>query len=272
MASVRLLTQDGEKYFEVEGDGTALSPYRSVQQLSGSVAVTGTVDVASMPSIAVSVPSTIDIGTLPDVTISGVPHVIVDSLPSVAISGTPTVSISGVPHVIVDSLPNVTVSGTPNVAVTSLPAVTFSGTPNVAISGTPNVAVTSMPTVTVAALPTGTNIVGAVYDAGPKNASDRFYAAYADGSSAQFASSAPTGGQKRVLTDVVVSVSGDCFVELLEETTLTVLASAWVKGSCGFEQLVPRGKLKLATADKRLMVKTTPAAQISTTTLSYSEA
>lgn len=272
MGTVRLLTQDGEKYFEVAGSGTLLDPFRSVQEVSGSMAVTGSVTVTSMPEIPVTVPSTIDIATMPDVVVSSLPNVTVTSLPNVTIAALPNVTIAALPSVTIAAMPNVVVSGTPNVAVTSLPNVTLAGTPNVAISGTPTVNVGTMPTVSLAALPAGTNIVGAVYDAGPRTTSDRFAQAYADGSSGVFACAVPTGGQRRVFTDVVVSVNTDCYVELLEETSLTLIAGAWCKASGGFEQLVPRGKLQLPTTNRRLVVKTTPASQVVVMTLSQSEA
>lgn len=272
MASVRLLTQDGEKYFEVSGAGSILDPYRTVQEITGSTEVTGSVSIVSMPEIPVTIPSTIDIATLPDVVIASMPNVTITAMPNVVIASMPNVTIASLPSVTIASLPNVVVSGTPNVVVTSLPNVVLSGTPNVAISGTPTVNVGTMPTVAVSALPSGTNIIGAVYDAGPRTASDRFSQTYADGSAGVFGCAPPTGGQRRVFTDVVVSVNTDCYVELLEETSLTLIAGAWLKASGGFEQLVPRGKLFLPTINRRLVVKTTPASQVSVMSLSISEA
>ena len=60
-------------------------------------------------------------------------------------------------------------------------------------------------------------------------------------------------------------------VDLKEETTGTVLASIYLPAN-GSAQITPRGKLKLATADKKLQVITSAAGNIAVTAFYHSEA
>lgn len=81
----------------------------------------------------------------------------------------------------------------------------------------------------------------------------------------------PTSTQKFVVTDVTVSVDTAMRVDLKEETSGTVKASFYMPANSTY-QFTPRGKLKLDTADKRLMVRTSAAGNISVSAFGYSEA
>lgn len=83
--------------------------------------------------------------------------------------------------------------------------------------------------------------------------------------------SVPTSGQKLVITDLVVSVDTSCAVTFTEETSGTALLTLYMAANSG-GQVTPRGKLKLATSNKRLMVQTSVAAKIAVTAFYYSEA
>ena len=74
----------------------------------------------------------------------------------------------------------------------------------------------------------------------------------------------PTTGSKLVVTDIEVSVSVACIVTFSEETSGTVVAKLYMPAT-SFAQITPRGKRKLATANKRLMVRTDVASAIAVT-------
>lgn len=82
---------------------------------------------------------------------------------------------------------------------------------------------------------------------------------------------APTAGQKLVPTDVLISVDTAMRVDLKEETSGTVIASIYMAANTS-QQITFRSKVKLATADKKLMVRTSVAGNIAVTTAYFSEA
>lgn len=82
---------------------------------------------------------------------------------------------------------------------------------------------------------------------------------------------APTSGQKIVVTDILFSSDTALRLDFSCETTGTIVASVYcAAGSSG--QFTPRGKLKLATADKKLQWRASVAGNIAVTPLYYSEA
>lgn len=129
--------------------------------------------------------------------------------------------------------------------------------------------------VTLPALPTGTNAIGATKDNGPNwtsvfgVAGARFTSADQSASAASV-TDAPTAGQKLVITDILVSTGSAIRVDFKEETSGTVLASLYM-GVNDTQVWVPRGKLKLATADKKLQVQTSLIGAIAVTVGYYSE-
>ena len=132
-------------------------------------------------------------------------------------------------------------------------------------------------TVTVgAAIPAGTNAIGSTKDGGAGWTSSfgvsgaRVISADASGSDVAI-TAAPASGQKLVITDVLVSVPSALRVDLKEETSGTVLATAYLPDN-GTWQFTPRGQFKLATADKRLMIGTSAAGTVTATAFYFSEA
>lgn len=84
-------------------------------------------------------------------------------------------------------------------------------------------------------------------------------------------SDAPTASQKIVIADIVVSVDTAMRVDIKEETSGTVIFSLYMPAN-GTVQITPRGKIKLATIDKKLTVQTSASGNIAVTATYYSEA
>lgn len=84
--------------------------------------------------------------------------------------------------------------------------------------------------------------------------------------------SAPTSGQKLVITDLIISVDTACKVTLTEETSGTVVWGPHYL-TAGIHQNTTRSRFfKLATANKKLAVQTDIAAFITVDAFYYSEA
>ena len=73
-----------------------------------------------------------------------------------------------------------------------------------------------------------------------------------------------------VITSVLLSAAAAMRVDLKEETSGTVIASIFLPIN-GTYNYVPVGRLKLATANKRLMLQTSVAGTIAASALYYSE-
>lgn len=84
-------------------------------------------------------------------------------------------------------------------------------------------------------------------------------------------SDAPTTGQYLVITDIIVSVDTAMRVDFSTETTGTIHIGLYLPANSAM-QITPRAKLKLPTADKKLMVRTSAAGNITVTAGYYSEA
>ncbi len=126
--------------------------------------------------------------------------------------------------------------------------------------------------VTLPALTTGTNIIGAIKDAGANwTQSDKLISSSDASSSDVDASDAPTSGQKVVVDDIVVSVDTAMRVDFKEETSGTIRFSVYLPINGTFH-IAPRGKAKLATADKKLLCRTSASGNIRATVLWHSEA
>lgn len=84
---------------------------------------------------------------------------------------------------------------------------------------------------------------------------------------------APTSGQKLVIDDIIVSVDTAMSVTFKEETSGTIIFGPWyLPANSGPVQVTPRGKKKLATANKKLQVITSVAGNITVSTSYHSEA
>lgn len=82
---------------------------------------------------------------------------------------------------------------------------------------------------------------------------------------------APTSGQKLVIDDLIVSVDTAMSVSFKEETSGTIFATFYMPANSVLP-MTPRGRFKLATADKKLQVLTSVAGNIAVTALYHSEA
>lgn len=81
----------------------------------------------------------------------------------------------------------------------------------------------------------------------------------------------PTSGQKLVITDVIISVDTAMKATLAEETTGTKLVALYMAANSSV-QYTPRSKNKLATANKRLTLRTSVSGNVAATASYYSEA
>lgn len=93
----------------------------------------------------------------------------------------------------------------------------------------------------------------------------------ADMTTAAAVTAAPTSGQKLVIVDIVVSVDTAMNILFEEETSGTDIYKVFLPAN-GLAQITPRGKVKLATADKKLTAKASVAGNIAVTAIYYSEA
>lgn len=116
-------------------------------------------------------------------------------------------------------------------------------------------------------LPAGTNSIGGAKDNGPH------WTAVHGISSAPFTSAdqhsavasvtdAPTSGQKLVITDILMSVDTAMSVMFKCETTGAIICGPFYLPANGSLQVTPRGRWKLATADKKLQVLTSVAGNV----------
>lgn len=136
-------------------------------------------------------------------------------------------------------------------------------------------AVAAVESAVEAPTPAGTNVIGGARDAGPQwtNAFgvSGVRVTSADAQTPVAITDDPTSGQKIVLTDLVISVGADMRVDIIEETSGTVLLTFYMVAN-SMVQFTPRSKMKLSTADRQLMVDTSAAGNIAVTAFYYSEA
>lgn len=110
-----------------------------------------------------------------------------------------------------------------------------------------------------------------VSDAGPSWTSAYLHTASADATGGADVTAAPASGQKIVVDDVIVSVDTEMKVIFEEETSGTDVLVLYMP-AYATAQVTPRGKIKLATADKKLRVDTSVAGNIAITVVYHSEA
>ncbi len=80
----------------------------------------------------------------------------------------------------------------------------------------------------------------------------------------------PTSGKKLVITDIIISVDTAMRVDFTVESSATVIETIYMAANTTVN-VITRGKRKLATADKKLQVKTSVAGNISVNAFYYSE-
>lgn len=82
--------------------------------------------------------------------------------------------------------------------------------------------------------------------------------------------SAPTSGQKLVITDIIISVDTAMRVDFNTESSGTVIESIYMAANSTVN-LITRSKRKLATADKKLQVQTSASGNLRVNCFYYSE-
>jgi hypothetical protein len=125
--------------------------------------------------------------------------------------------------------------------------------------------------VDVTSIAAGSNTIGGTRDAGPAWTSAYLYTTSADASGGADLTAAPTAGQKICVDDVIISVGAALTVTLEEETSGTDVMVFYMAANSTV-QITPRGKVKLATADKKLRLDTSGAGSISVLVTYHSEA
>ena len=143
---------------------------------------------------------------------------------------------------------------------------TLTGITNALPAGTNNIG-----DVDVLSIAAGSNTIGGTTDAGIASTSVLTYTASADMTTAAAISAAPTGSQKIVVDDIIFSSDTAMWFEFEEETSGTVFAKVFVPAN-GTVMITPRGKFKLATADKKLFGDASVAGNVAITTICHSEA
>jgi len=83
---------------------------------------------------------------------------------------------------------------------------------------------------------------------------------------------APDTGEKLVIDDLWLSTAEELSFTLTEETTGTVILGPLYMAANSTQQITPRGRLKLDTADSQLMCQTSAAGAVSVLVLGHSEA
>ncbi len=108
-------------------------------------------------------------------------------------------------------------------------------------------------------------------DGGPAWTSAYPHTASADATGGADLTAAPTSGQKIVIDDIIVSVDTAMWVLFEEETSGTNILVLYMAAN-STAQITPRGRIKLATADKKLRLDTSVAGNIAVTVCYHSEA
>jgi hypothetical protein len=130
----------------------------------------------------------------------------------------------------------------------------------------------------VVALAAAANTIGAVKDAGPAWTTVWGVAGVpfnsADASGADVAvTDAPTAGQALVIDDITISTGSAIAVTLKEETSGTVVFGPFYMAANSTVTLRPKGKgRKLGVVDKKLMVRTSGAGNVTVDAGYHSEA
>jgi hypothetical protein len=123
----------------------------------------------------------------------------------------------------------------------------------------------------VDALPAGTNAIGSTKDNGPHWTVVRTYTESADMTTAAAISAAPTGGQKVIGDDILISSDTAMNFKIQMETSTNVLAKVFIPAN-GTVQITLRDALKGDAADKKLFGKASVAGNVAITCCQHSEA
>jgi hypothetical protein len=126
------------------------------------------------------------------------------------------------------------------------------------------------------AIPAGANTIGAIYDAGSGVVTSLGVAGErvvsSDASAGVNVTDAPTSGSKLVITDILIAVGSVALNVLIKEETTGKVLFDWDAQALTPYHLVTRGKLKLSTANTRVVVDTDKAGRITASVMFFSEA
>lgn len=125
--------------------------------------------------------------------------------------------------------------------------------------------------VTITSIAAGTNIIGQTLDAGDGRTCTVTYTNSGNLTTAGAVTPAPTGGEKLIIIDIVVAVAAAMFILFEIETAGTDLMVVYF-AAAGTYQITPRGKWKLATADKKLFADASISGEVNFTVITASEA
>lgn len=144
--------------------------------------------------------------------------------------------------------------------------VGIDGTPSVTISGTPSVTISSLPSLT-AQLIEGAANVGSFTDNGPawtpkKGVADAIFSAADATGATNWLTDTPSSTQKICVDDFLYSVAADATLELIEETSGTVLRRIRAKSAAGTQQITLRNGLRTLTNQKRIRVVASGVTQV----------
>jgi hypothetical protein len=256
MADVPLKVLDAdsvEAYMDTTGEGTAIDPHKTKTVVAGALPAgdnnIGNVDVETLPAVKID-------------------QATANANEVVTKSGS-VVADAAVLAKLVEVLAKLA-----DVDITTLPAIP-AGTNNIG-----DVDVATLPSVKIDQATANANEVvtksGSVSaDSGAGWATVRGVSGAAvvsaDATTATAVTDAPTGGQKIVITDIIFSSDTEMNLLFEEQDSGTDVFKVFVPAN-GAGQITPRGKCKLATADKKLTVKASAAGNIAVTVLYYSEA
>ena len=225
-----------------------------------------------MPTISVKDAggTTIYLNAASGVGTSGDPYVLQDSIPtgtnSIGTMGLDTGS-NAIGKLAANSgvdIGDVDVTSLPSLAAGSASIGTLGANSGVDIG---DVDVTSLP-----ALAAGTAAIGATKDNGPETAGTFTYTTSADMTTAASIGPAPTGSQKSVLLQAVISTDTAMQFTIQMETTAGAERQSWYLPANGSVIFVPRHPVKLGTADKRWQGLASVAGNVAISTVTTSEA
>ena len=200
-------------------------------------------------------------------------------------SGAITETNSGAIKTAVELIDNVVDGSEMQVDVVTMPTVTETNSSAIktavelldnAISGT------EMQVDVVGALPTGSNAIGklaagtaaigATKDNGPETAGTFTYTTSSDMTSVADIGPAPSGGQKSVILQAVISTDTAMQFTIQMETTAGAERQSWYLPASGSVIFVPRYPVKVGTADKKWQGIASVAGNVAISTVTTSEA
>lgn len=111
----------------------------------------------------------------------------------------------------------------------------------------------------------------ATTDGGPSWTSSYLHTASADATGTVDVTAAPTSGQKIVIDDIIVSCGAAMALTFEEETSGTDVLVLYMAANSS-AQVTPRGRIKLAAADKKLRMDASAVGAVAVTVVYHSEA